>query len=66
MAAQLRGEGELPWEGEQLCQDTRRQLGIFCRAVLGLLHREPAQRAGMSDFCDTCNDVVMSHTTMAG
>lgn len=65
VAAQLRGDKELPWEGERLCQKTRRQLGIFCRAVLGLLHRDPAQRARMDDFCDTCNDVVMSSTTMA-
>ena len=64
VAAQLRGEAELPWEGERLCQQTRQRLGIFCKGVLGLLQRDPAQRARMTDFCNTCNDVVMTNTTV--
>lgn len=64
--AQLRGAQPLPWEGSRLCAETRQQLGIFCEAVLALLRRDPTQRASMQDFCNTCNDVVMSHTTMAG
>eukprot|EP00892_Ulva_mutabilis_P002163 jgi/Ulvmu1/11948/UM082_0027.1 len=63
--AQLLGEAPLPWEGDRLCAETRQQLGIFCHAVLGLLQRDPAKRDAMQDFCNTCNDVVMSHTTVA-
>lgn len=63
VSAQLRGEAALPWEGRRLCQETRRCLGIFCTAVLGLLKRDPAQRACMADFCKTCNDIVMTNTT---
>eukprot|EP00892_Ulva_mutabilis_P002164 jgi/Ulvmu1/11949/UM082_0028.1 len=63
--AQLLGQAPLPWEGDRLCAETRHKLGIFCSAVLGLLRREPAKRDAMQDFCNTCNDVVMSHTTVA-
>eukprot|EP00892_Ulva_mutabilis_P002848 jgi/Ulvmu1/12564/UM091_0005.1 len=64
--AQLRGETLLPWEGDNLRSDVRRKLGIFREPVLGLLRRNPHERASMQAFCDTCNDLVTSSTTMVG
>ena len=62
--AQLRGDAELPWEGEGLCRDTRHHLGVFYETVLGMLRRDPAQRATMSDLCAACDNVVHSSTTV--
>lgn len=60
--AQLRGEADLPWEGSRLA-DAAKQLGVFKKAVLGLLRRDPVQRATVEDLCGACNDVVASQTT---
>lgn len=65
--AQLRGEAPLPWEGGgSLRADTRRKLGIFQQPVLALLRRDPRDRPSMAAFCDTCNDIVTSSTTVVG
>ena len=61
--AQLRGDAELPWEGDRFAADTR-QLGVFREAVLGLLRRDPAQRATVEDLCGACTSVVTSQTTI--
>eukprot|EP00892_Ulva_mutabilis_P003267 jgi/Ulvmu1/1311/UM011_0039.1 len=63
----LRGVQELPWEGDLAEKDptARRRLGLFREPVLGLLHRDPAQRATLADFCRTANSVFSSPTTVA-
>ena len=65
--AKLRGEQELPWEGDLAEKNpaTRRQLGLFRESVLALLRRDPAQRASLADFCHTANSVFSSPTTIA-
>ena len=62
--AQLRGDAELPWEGDRLTDEARHQLGVFRGAVLGLLCRDPAQRASVSELCSACDNVVASQTTV--
>ena len=59
MVARLLGELSLPWEGD-LPAATRAKLGIFKAPVLRLLHRDPAQRATMADFCSLCQTMFMS------
>ena len=59
VVARLVGELPLPWEGE-LPAGTRAKLGIFKAPVLRLLHRDPAQRATMADFCSVCQTMFMS------
>lgn len=65
--ARLRGEAELPWEGDLAAKNAtaRRRLGLFREPVLALLRRDPAQRATLSDFCRTANTVFSSPTTIA-
>lgn len=59
MVAQLRGQQELPWEGERLRSHpaVRKRLGVFKNPVLALLHRDPVRRASMEDFCGACNSL---------
>eukprot|EP00892_Ulva_mutabilis_P002845 jgi/Ulvmu1/12561/UM091_0002.1 len=63
---QLRGEVELPWEGERFRAHptARRRLGVFRQPVLALLARAPAQRASMAQFCDSCHRLFTSPTTV--
>ena len=62
VSLQLRGQQELPWEGERLRSrpDLRKRLGVFKRPVLALLHRDPVKRASMIDFCTACDTLFSS------
>lgn len=62
VSLQLRGEQELPWEGERLRSrpDLRKRLGVFKHPVLALLHRDPVRRASMTDFCLACDTLFSS------
>eukprot|EP00892_Ulva_mutabilis_P012610 jgi/Ulvmu1/9721/UM055_0060.1 len=60
---QLRGDAELPWEGERLTQDMRRRLGSLKDAVLGMLCREPAARWTCEQFWRALHTVFSGHTT---
>lgn len=60
--AQLKGEQELPWEGERFRTHPtdRRRLGVFRQQVLALLDRQPERRATMAEFCDSCHGLFIS------
>ena len=66
MVAKLLGREELPWEGDLAKKNpaARRRLGLFREPILSLLHRDPAQRASLADFCRTTNTVFSSPTTV--
>jgi hypothetical protein len=55
---------ELPWEDASLTPVGRKQLGIFKSSVLTLLSHEPTKRLSMEQFCDTCNRVLASSTSV--
>jgi len=59
----LKGDLPLPWEGE-LSAHQAQQLGPFRVAVMQLLQRDPAQRAGMLAFHRACTDLFGNHSTM--
>lgn len=67
MLAKLRGDMELAWEGDlnEKNPTARRRLGLFREPVLALLHRNPEERASLSEFCRTVNSVFSSPTTIA-
>eukprot|EP00892_Ulva_mutabilis_P002568 jgi/Ulvmu1/12311/UM088_0031.1 len=44
----------LPWEEGPRADRILGGLGLFRTAILGLLHRDPAQRLTVSTFCYTC------------
>lgn len=48
MVAALRGDEQLPWEGE-LSEETCRKLGIFANLVVAMLSRDPVERPSMHD-----------------
>lgn len=60
---QLRGEAELPWEGDRLAPDLRRRLGTLKVPVLGMLHRDPAQRWTCEQFWRALHAVFSGQTT---
>ena len=64
--AKLLGSEELAWEGDlaEKNPSARRRLGLFREPILSLLHRDPAQRASLADFCKTTNTVFSSPTTV--
>jgi hypothetical protein len=63
---QIEGKGNelLPWEGHRLTPATRQQLGIFKDTLLNLLHRDPARRPSMKEFCRSCNRVLSGSTSV--
>ena len=58
---QLRGDDDLPWEGE-LGSSARKKLGIFEQPILAL--REPSERKSLAGFCEACQDVFSSASTV--
>ena len=66
VVAKLLGKEELAWEGDLAEKNStaRRRLGLFREPILSLLHRDPAQRASLEDFCKTTNNVFSSPTTV--
>ena len=66
VVAKLLGKAELPWEGDLAEKNptARRRLGLFREPILSLLHRDPAQRASLAEFCRTTNNVFSSPTTV--
>lgn len=65
--AQLLAEQELPWEGQRLRSRpaVRKRLGVFKKPVLALLHRNPAQRSSMHDFCAACDSLFSSTSPLS-
>ena len=66
VVAKLLGKAELQWEGDLAEKNptARRRLGLFREPILSLLHRDPAQRASLAEFCRTTNNVFSSPTTV--
>lgn len=62
VVAQLVGEEKLPWEGKGREKEMLRNAGRFKGAVLGLLRRDPAQRARVHTFVQQYAS-IMSTTT---
>ena len=60
--AKLVGEDTLPWEGEGNAKDLLKRAGRFKEAVMGLLHRDPAQRTRVQTFVQQYA-AIMSTTT---
>ena len=65
VVARLLGELPLPWE-EELSPLVARQLGVFQRPVLRLLHREPWARISMQRFNALCERAVAGTWVSAG
>lgn len=61
---QLQGEEELPWEGQQNSSMVRKKLGIFRQPILSLLQRAPADRSSLAVFCNACQQVFSSTSTV--
>lgn len=57
------GDLPLPWE-QRATDDALRKLGAFKGPVLQLLHRDPTRRVSLRHFCDTCNGLFVSRTTI--
>lgn len=53
---------ELPWEGIRLTPQIQNKLQLFQGSVLQLLHRDPAQRPSMRQFCRICSKVLGENT----
>ena len=64
--ARLLSKQELAWEGDLAEKNStaRHRLGLFREPILSLLHRDPAQRASLAEFCKTTNNVFSSPTTV--
>jgi hypothetical protein len=60
--AQLKGEAELPWEGERANPEVMRKLRTLRRPIMALLERDPAMRPTMLKFCDLCDDIFGTRT----
>jgi hypothetical protein len=54
------GEQLAPWEDADTAQALLKPLGIFKKAVLGLLKRNPQQRTTIPQFQKSCRH-VLSH-----
>jgi hypothetical protein len=50
--AQLKGEAELPWEGERAEPEVLRKMRTLRRPIMSLLERDPEKRPSMMKFCD--------------
>lgn len=61
VVSQLRGESDLPWEGERLSK-VERKLGKMRGPVLALLNRDPAQRMTAAQFVRECNSLFAVDT----
>jgi serine/threonine protein kinase len=55
--AQLVGEAELPWEGQNLTMEQRGRLGVLRKPVLQMLDRDAARRPSMRAFADKCRSL---------
>ena len=60
--SQLKGEAELPWEGDRAKPDVMRKLRTLRRPVMALLDRDPTNRPTMMKFCDQCDDIFGTRT----
>lgn len=60
--AQLKGNAELPWEGERANPETLRKLRTLRRPVMALLERDPSLRPSLMRFCDQCDDIFGTRT----
>lgn len=49
VVAALKGEEDLPWEGE-MSEDVIRKLGAMHDTILAMLHREPDMRPSMKEI----------------
>lgn len=47
----LNPDSALPWEDGRITDDDKRKLGVFGKAVLRLLQRDPHKRATARSFC---------------
>jgi hypothetical protein len=57
----LRGEKDLPWEGNNL-EKFERKLGRMRGPVLALLNRDPAKRMTCAEFVRECNYLFAVNT----
>ena len=61
------GKAKAPWEDPTTSKQLLRPLGIFKRAVLGLLHRDPTQRSTIQAFLEaTRRSLVNTSITATG
>jgi hypothetical protein len=58
--AMILGEKLAPWEDPETSQALLKPLGIFNKAVLGLLKRNPVERTTIPQFQRSCRR-VLSH-----
>lgn len=56
--AMILGEQNLPWEIPEMSEDYLKPLGYAKGIVLGLLHRDPAQRKTMAQCVLDCKRIV--------
>ena len=63
MVAQLVGEEKLPWEDEAAARVLLKNAARFRGAMLGLLHRDPAQRPSVDAFLQHCHSLLASTVT---
>ena len=54
----------LPWEDACMTATNRRNLGVFRGILMALLSRDPAERPSMEKFCESCDRVLASTTTV--
>lgn len=60
------GRVQAPWEDPETSKQLLKPLGIFKKAVLGLIARDPAQRCSIQAFqtaCRRCLSNTMTNTT---
>lgn len=60
---QLQGVKALPWEGERLTPQVRRQLGKLRAPVLSMLNRDPALRMTCREFWQALHEVFSAQST---
>jgi hypothetical protein len=60
--AQLKGEADLPWEGERADPEVLRKMRTLRRPIMSLLERDPEKRPSMAKFCDQCDDIFGTRT----
>jgi hypothetical protein len=59
---QLKGDAELPWEGERGDPEVLRKLRSLRGPILSLLERDPTKRSSMTTFCEQCDDIFGTRT----
>jgi hypothetical protein len=62
IVSQLKGEADLPWEGQRADPETLRKLRALRGPVLQLLARDPARRPTLKAFCNMCDDIFGTRT----